>query len=54
MNVEVKNCPKYVEQYDYIVARLVEGDLWFWGAYSDLDKATKAANEVKGIVVNNR
>lgn len=48
---KVNNMPSYVWDYKYVVAREVDGDLWFWGAYDDLHTATTAANEIGGVVI---
>ena len=45
---KINNLPKYAEDKKYIVAREIEGELWFWGAYDDLDKAVNAATEIRG------
>lgn len=47
----VKNMP--LDVHDYIVARVFEGELWYWGSWDDHDEATKAAREVGGIVCFN-
>ena len=49
--VNVNNLPAYVEQYDWLVARAVDGVLWFWSAYNDEQTARISAREVDGIVV---
>jgi len=46
----INNYPAYADEYAYIVARQSGIDLWFWGAYSTLEKATAAAHECNGIV----
>lgn len=51
---EIHNAPRYAEEYKYIVAREVNGDLWFWGAYSDVFKADQAAEEINGVVITNK
>ena len=48
--VKVYNCPKDTEQY--IVARLSNGELWFWGSYEDESEAYEVADEFEnGLVV---
>lgn len=49
----VNNKPEYTDKYRYIVARDVDGQLWFWGAYNDPFKALKAAEEINGIIIRN-
>lgn len=51
MMVEVKNTPAYAKDYKYIVARLVGGELWFYGAWDNEAKAQEIANQVDGLVV---
>ena len=49
----IKNIPYYAEGYPYIVAREVDGDDWFWGAYDTAEVAEKVAREINGFVVFN-
>ena len=53
MEFMLNNCPDYANDYEFVVARLVDGDYWFWGAYSDGFKAEKVALEVDGIIIHN-
>lgn len=48
-NVEVLNVPK--DHDKYIVARLSDGELWYWGSWDDEKKAKITALEINGIVV---
>lgn len=48
-NVEVMNVPK--DHDKYIVARLNQGKLWYWGSWEDNQSADMAAREISGIVV---
>lgn len=48
-NVEAMNVPK--DHDKYIVARLNQGKLWYWGSWDDERKAKIRALEVNGIVV---
>lgn len=47
----IMGMPAYAVEYRYIVARMCEGQAWFWGAYSDWARASQAAKEVDGFVV---
>ena len=47
--VKVNNLPATAKEY--IVARAVDGDLWFWASYDDEELAHINAIEVDGIVV---
>lgn len=49
VNVEINNVPRDHERY--IVARLNEGELWYWGSWEEEELADIAAEEVDGIVV---
>lgn len=49
--MKVKNVSGYAFEKEYIVARPVDGELWFWGAWSDKKKADATAKEVGGIVL---
>ena len=46
----IKNLPNYANDYAYVVARKVDGEWWFWGAYNDHTDAANAAWEVDGNV----
>ena len=48
-SVPVFNIPDHVERY--VVARLVDGMLWFWGCWNDKRKAEKACEEINGVLV---
>ena len=50
----INNMPNYATDYAYIVVRKVEKDLWFWGAYSDHDKAFDAAEEIDGFILESK
>lgn len=52
MGVRVNNLPAYAEGKRYIVARNLDGELWFWGAWDDEAKARQAAVEIDGVVVS--
>lgn len=50
----INNIPTYANEYKYIVARRVDGKLWFWGAWNDRDKANDVAEELgNGVVLVN-
>ena len=50
----INNLPIYANEYKYIVARRVDGELWFWGAWNDRNKANEVAIEIGGEVVKNQ
>lgn len=41
--VTILNVSAYALNYKYIVARYVEGDWWFYGAWNEQDRAYRAA-----------
>lgn len=49
---KVNNVPRYASEHNYIVARNVDGELWFWGAYDRLERARATARDVNGEVLN--
>lgn len=51
MMMKVQNVPVYATKYEYIVARRVNGEFWFWGAWNDRNKANEVAIELKNGVV---
>lgn len=51
---EVNNVADYAADSPYIVAREVDGELWFWDGFSDEVKANRAAWELGGVVLYNK
>lgn len=49
----IQNVAEYAKNYKYIVVRRVNGELYFWGAWNDRDKANEVAIEIGGEVVTN-
>ena len=48
----VSNVPAYAERIGtWMVFRTDAGANWFWGGFSDRDRAAKAASEVGGAAV---
>lgn len=49
----VNNLPRDLNRYGYVVARAVEGELWFYGAWYATQEAEAAAQarEVDGLVL---
>ena len=48
--MRIKNLPDYANDYKYVVAREVDGDWWFWGAYNVFEKARSDAWRLGGEV----
>ena len=53
MNVKIENVPSYAKEHKFIVARVDDGLLWFWGAFDEECRAKEVADEVDGVVVEN-
>jgi hypothetical protein len=51
LRVTVNNLPD--EPKRYVVARVIDGELWFWGSYEAEGKANRVAKEIDGVVVEN-
>ncbi len=47
--VIVRNVPEYAN--GYIVARVSDNALWYWGCWNDEKEAVECASNVDGIVV---
>lgn len=48
----IHNLPKTASEYRFVVAREIDGDLWYWGAYNDWVKAHDAAVKINGVVLS--
>jgi hypothetical protein len=51
--VKVNNVPDYAKEAPYWVVRKCDGELWFYGAWSDEKTANHIALQVDGLVVEN-
>ena len=51
-SVKVNNVSRDPERY--MVARLVDGELWFYGSWDDIDKAYEVANGFENGLVLTR
>jgi hypothetical protein len=49
IRASVNNLPQKVNRY--VVARMVDGELWFWGSFEDSEKANHTAREIDGVVL---
>ena len=45
----IMNLPDYADDHNYIVAKYVDGNLWFYGAYDTAQRALEVAGIEKGI-----
>ena len=50
----INNLPAYASNYEYMVVRLIDGEYWFYGAYSNGRRAESVAFEIGGEVIHNR
>lgn len=46
--IKVHNLPNYARNYTYTVVKVVDGELWFYGSYSDNIVALGLAIEIGG------
>ena len=51
--MNLMNMPEYANDYEFVVAREIDGDFWFWGAYENGFKAEQVAMEIGGVVIHN-
>lgn len=49
--VRVNNVSDYADAYDYLIARCVNGEVWYYGATNDEAVADRIAREVDGFVL---
>lgn len=52
-NLNIINAPDDAFNYEFVVVRKIEGDLWFWGRYTNGHKAEQVALEIGGIIIHN-
>ena len=51
LRAKVNNLPD--EPKRYVVARLIDGEFWFWGSYEAEDRANRVAKDIEGVVLEN-
>ena len=51
--LKINNKPEYADHYEFMVARQIDGELWFYGAYRNGFKADQIASEIGGVVIHN-
>lgn len=51
--ITIRNEPAYAHDYEFIVARLCDGEFWFYGAYAEGWRADAVAHEVGGVIFHN-
>lgn len=47
----VNNLPENINRFAWIVARAVDGELWYWSSYNDIESAKESAIQFDGIVL---
>ena len=50
--MKINNLPSYATDYPFIVASIIDDELWFYGAYRDSSKAEQVALSIDGIAIN--
>lgn len=48
---KINNLPKYAWEYGYVVAREVDGEFWFYGAFPGIKTAQAAVKEINNGVI---
>ena len=51
MNMNINNKPAYADDYEFIVARKVDDEFWFWGAYENGFIADRIASEIGDCII---
>ena len=51
VEVNIQNVPDYAKEDGYIVARLVDAELWFYGCYDTEEDAVRIARAFDNAVV---
>ena len=49
--VKVYNVPDGYEEYDYLVVRLCDGELWYYAGFNGLNRAIVCSDEINGIIL---
>ena len=52
-SIKINNMPEYAKHYEFVVVRNIDGQLWFYGAYSNGFKADEIAHEIGGLIAHN-
>ena len=51
--IKVLNLPKNLAK-GWMVARSVDGELWYYGCYETMEQATSVANMINGVVIESK
>lgn len=46
VKAHILNCPDKPIQTGYVVARVVDGHLWYYGTYDTADRAAEVSSEI--------
>lgn len=49
--MKINNMPATADNYKYIIVREVDGEMWYYGADNDRNRANEVALAVGGIVL---
>lgn len=47
--LKINNAPNKLDRF--VVARVVDGELWFYGSFDIADRADKARDEIDGLIL---
>ncbi len=47
--LKINNAPNKLNRF--VVARVVDGELWFYGSFDIADRAEEARNEIDGLIL---
>ena len=50
-SVMVQNVPEHISNKEHIVARVCDGQLWYWGSLMEAKNAEKACGKIDGVVL---
>ena len=48
--LKIQNEPDYAKDFEFIVAREIDGEYWFYGAYANGWQADQVAYQIGGVV----
>ena len=51
-SIQVENCPEYAKDYEFIVARAVNGRLWFYGAWNEANRVAESLGDNALVLTN--
>lgn len=51
--LNINNVTDTGKKCQYLVARSVDGKLWFWGGFNDFSRACQCAVSINGTIIKN-